>query len=178
MASQKKEEIKMAQESLPKTDFSNSETGCCPRFDFAAWDNKEFVLKDRLFVKASTRSFFHVPLNFGKVFSRVMDAMEASGARGEEFLVLSDECSMWGAQHYFLAQKDVPGETSVRLSGTFFAKVFEGPYSNVPKWQKEMLNDLSGKNKSAKKVFFYYTTCPKCAKRYGKNFVVLLAQME
>jgi hypothetical protein len=24
---------------------------------------------------------------------------------------------------------------------------------------------------------FYYTTCPKCAKRYGKNYVVLLAQI-
>jgi len=25
--------------------------------------------------------------------------------------------------------------------------------------------------------YFYYTTCPKCAKKYGKNYVVLLAQV-
>ena len=24
---------------------------------------------------------------------------------------------------------------------------------------------------------FYYTTCPNCAKIYGKNYVVLLAQL-
>ncbi len=25
--------------------------------------------------------------------------------------------------------------------------------------------------------FNYYTTCPKCAKKYGKNYVVILAQV-
>jgi len=27
------------------------------------------------------------------------------------------------------------------------------------------------------KLFFFYTTCPKCAKAYGKNYVVLLAKV-
>jgi hypothetical protein len=27
-----------------------------------------------------------------------------------------------------------------------------------------------------KKTYCYYTTCPRCAKKYGKNYVVLLAQ--
>jgi len=26
--------------------------------------------------------------------------------------------------------------------------------------------------------FFYYTTCPKCAKHYGKNYVVAFAEVQ
>jgi hypothetical protein len=26
-------------------------------------------------------------------------------------------------------------------------------------------------------LYCYYTTCPKCAKKYGKNYVVLLAKV-
>ena len=33
------------------------------------------------------------------------------------------------------------------------------------------------KGKVAKQLLFYYTTCPKCAKAYGKNYVVLFAQV-
>jgi hypothetical protein len=27
------------------------------------------------------------------------------------------------------------------------------------------------------KMYFFYTTCPKCAKVYGKNYTVLLAKI-
>jgi len=40
-----------------------------------------------------------------------------------------------------------------------------------------MQNYVKSKNKDLKKLYFYYTTCPKCAKIYGKNYVVLLAQV-
>jgi NMD protein affecting ribosome stability and mRNA decay len=25
-------------------------------------------------------------------------------------------------------------------------------------------------------MYFFYTTCPKCARKYGKNYVAILAQ--
>jgi hypothetical protein len=34
------------------------------------------------------------------------------------------------------------------------------------------------KEKKIKKMYFSYTTCPKCAKAYGKNYVVLFAQID
>jgi hypothetical protein len=36
---------------------------------------------------------------------------------------------------------------------------------------------VENKEKSLKKLYFSYTTCPKCAKAYGKNYVVLFAQI-
>ena len=40
-----------------------------------------------------------------------------------------------------------------------------------------MTAEVAEQNETLKKMFFYYTTCPKCAKAYGKNYVVLLAQV-
>jgi hypothetical protein len=36
---------------------------------------------------------------------------------------------------------------------------------------------VASKQKAMQKLYFFYTTCPKCAKAYGKNYVVLLAQI-
>ncbi len=60
---------------------------------------------------------------------------------------------------------------------TFLTKVFEGPFSNMRKWIEEMKTHVSTQGKSFRKLYFYYTTCPKCAKKYGKNYVVILAQV-
>jgi hypothetical protein len=64
------------------------------------------------------------------------------------------------------------------ISGIFLSKVFEGHFSNIGKWIKEMQAFVATKGKPIRKLYFYYTTCPKCAKKYGKNYVVILAQVE
>jgi len=71
----------------------------------------------------------------------------------------------------------VPGASMATLSGTFLAKVFEGPYKDIRRWICEMGKYVESKNKRLKRLLFYYTTCPKCAKKYGKNYVVLLGQV-
>jgi len=40
-----------------------------------------------------------------------------------------------------------------------------------------MADYVSRKGKTSKKTYFFYATCPKCAKYYGKNYVVILAQL-
>jgi hypothetical protein len=64
-----------------------------------------------------------------------------------------------------------------RMSGTFLTKVFEGPYRNARKWMNEMKAYVASKGKQIKRMYFFYTTCPKCAKVYGKNYTVLLAMV-
>jgi len=74
--------------------------------------------------------------------------------------------------------KEVPGAKNVALSGAFFTKVFDGPYNAVPKWIKETDSQIAAQGKTAKKHYVYFTTCPKCAKTYGHNYAVALAQVE
>jgi len=72
----------------------------------------------------------------------------------------------------------VPDLEMVTLSGTFLSYVFEGPYKEVGKWVKGMEDFVNSKHKNIIKLYFYYTTCSKCAKHYGKNYVVGFAQVD
>ena len=154
-----------------------AETGCCPRFNPEPWEEKEITFKDRLFIKDHVRSFLHIPLNFGQVMTKNMKRIEEAGALAPEPLVLSDEKSLWGADVYIAVSKEVPSAEMERISGTFLTKVFEGPYGNTPKWVRAMHDFIKSRGKEAKKLYFFYTTCPKCAKVYGKNYTVLLAEV-
>ncbi len=158
--------------------MTNSDTvECCPRFNPEPWDGKELSWKDRKFVKDRVRSFLHIPLNFGSVMVRNMQRIEAAGAKADEMIVLSDENSLWGADVYISVSKDVPNADNVTISGTFLSKVFEGPYQHVHKWIEETKSFVASRGKQLKKLYCYYTTCPKCARKYGKNYVVILAQV-
>lgn len=152
-------------------------TGCCDPFDPAPWQEKEITWNNKLFVKDHVTSFLHIPLNMGSVVTRNMKLIEAAHANSPVQLMLSDENSLWGADIYIDVTKDVPGAKTATISGTFLTKVFEGPYKNVGKWMKAMQEYVAGKGKSIKKLYCCYTTCPKCAKAYGKNYVVLFAQV-
>jgi hypothetical protein len=157
--------------------YENSETGCCPRFNPAPWEDKEVTFKDKLFVKDRVRCLLHIPLNFGSVMVRSMGRITAAGALAPEPLLLSDEKSLWGSDVYIAVGKEVPGAEMVRLSGTFLTRVFEGPYKDVRKWVAEMKTFVDSRKKQMQKLYFFYTTCPKCAKYYGKNYTVLLARI-
>jgi hypothetical protein len=153
------------------------ETGCCPIFDPEPWDEKEVTWQDKLFIKDHVTSFLHIPLNFGKVVVRNMKIIEDAQAGNPQNLMLSDEKSLWGSDVYIAVSQEVPGAKLERVSGTFLTKVFEGGYQNAGKWAKEMESYVRSKGKEIKKTYFWYTTCPKCAKAYGKNYTVILAMV-
>jgi hypothetical protein len=157
--------------------YEDSETGCCKRFEPEPWDEKEVTWDNKLFLKDRVKSFFHIPLNFGKVMVKNVEAIKAADALPVEPLMLSDENSLWGADIYIAVAKDVPGARMVKISGTFLTKVFEGHYRNAPKWHKEMVAFMKSKGKEAGKIYFFYTTCPRCAEFYGKNYTVLVAEI-
>jgi hypothetical protein len=152
-------------------------TGCCEPFDPVPWDDKEIIWKDKLFVKDHVSSLFHIPLNMGKKVIKNIALIEKANARAPYQLMLTDEKSSWGSDIYIDVSSDVPGAQMVKLSGTFLTKVFEGPYQNAGKWAEEIKEYVKARGKSLKKLYFSYTTCPKCAKAYGKNYVVLFAQI-
>jgi hypothetical protein len=150
---------------------------CCPKFDPNPWVDKEISWEKKLFLQDRVISFLHIPLNFGAVMKRSVATIEAAGAMPDDVIVLSDENSLWGADVYIAISKDIPGARTATLSGTFLTRVFEGPYRNMRKWIEEMKSFVKSKGKELKKLYFYYTTCPKCVKKYGKNYVVILAQL-
>jgi hydrolase family protein len=163
---------------LPAYDARDKSTGCCARFDPAGWDRQELNFDAKRFVRARTRSLFHIPINMRSVFRKTFAAIEAAAARSDrDFIVLSMELSPWAAEHYFAVTKDVPGQDMVRLSGDFLTRVFEGPYRDMPQWRRDLASYAAERDKRVDRTFFFYTTCPGCARVYGKNYVVGAAQV-
>lgn len=167
----------MEMNHLPKYDPSKNETGCCPRFEPLAWEDQELHFDDKLFVRAETVSLFHIPLNMSSVFTATFKAIQDAHAEDEEFAVLSHDISPWRAEHLFAVKHEVPNAENVRLSGDFVTHVFEGPFSDAGKWSQAMDKWVAAKRMRVEDKYFFFTTCPKCAKHYGKNYVVAIAQV-
>jgi hypothetical protein len=153
-------------------------TGCCAPFDPAPWQEKEINWQDKPFVKDHVTQFLHIPLNMGSKVVKNMNLITVAKAEAPYQLMLTDEKSMWSSDIYIDVVKEVPGAKMATISGKFLTKVFEGPYQNAGKWAQEMDIYVKSKGKTMNKLYFSYTTCPKCAKAYGKNFVVLFAQID
>lgn len=156
----------------------NGETGCCPRFNPDPWDGKVLEWKDKKFVKARVGTFMFMPINFGKVMTHVMNKIEAAEAKPEIGLCLSDHTSRWNMDIYVAVAREVSDLKNVTISGKFLSKVYEGPFSDTGKWCKEFEAYAKDKGYDIKKWYMSYTTCPACAKAYGKNYVVIIAEIK
>lgn len=157
---------------LPKYDSSDNPTGCCPRFKPEGWDEQKLHFEDKPFVRVTTRSIFQIPINMGNVFSKTFGVLEKEHAVNEDqYIVLSRDISPWKTEHFFAVNKEVPGQEMAYFNGDYLTRVFEGPYKEAPKWYEQMQKYIKQSGKKAGDIYFFYTTCPKCAK-YGKNYVV------
>ena len=163
---------------IPLIDINQSATGCCTLISPDEWDGQTLTFKDKLFAKTHTRSIFHIPLDMHRVMKDAQAKIEAAGAATPQWLILSREASAWHADHYFAVAKDVPGLESAQISGTFVTKVFEGPYQDARKWHEELTKYATSLGNTPTAIYFFYTTCPKCAKIYGKNYVIGFAQIK
>ncbi len=159
---------------------SNAEP-CCPKFDTTPWDEKTHQWQDKLFIIGTIPQLFHMPLpwTLNSTMSRMWNQAQEAGAAPDlkDFLVLAYDPSPWKSELYLSVTKEVPGTENVKLTGTFLSKVFDGPYNAVPKWIKAMETYVTSKGKQTHKYYFYFTTCPKCAKIHGHNYVVAFAQV-
>lgn len=162
----------------PAYDTSDNPTGCCPRFKPEGWDGQELHFEGKLFARAKTHSVFHIPIDMGPVFAKTFKAIEAAGAQPpNQTIVLSRDLSPWSAEHLFAVTAPVEGLEMARLSGDYRTRVFEGPYQDAPNWVRGFNDELNRRGERAERTYFFYTTCPKCAKAYGKNYVVGVAQV-
>jgi hypothetical protein len=150
---------------------------CCPKFDPAPWDEKMFEWKNKRFVKGKVFSLFNMPMTFGKVIKNLNEKVEQAHATIPEYVCLSDHTSKWNMDLYLAVDKEIPGATNVTVSGKFLSKVYEGPFQDTGKWCKDFEQYAQSKNLTITKWYMWYTTCPKCAKKYGKNYVVIVGEV-
>ncbi|HLN20710.1 MAG TPA: hydrolase [Bacteroidales bacterium] len=154
-----------------------SENVCCPRIDPALWEDRNLDWHNKMFVKDRVHTFMFMPLDFGRVMSRIGKKISNAGAVIPDYLALSDHTSKWNMDIYVAVDREVPGAVNTTISGKFFSKIYEGPFSDTGKWCKDFDSVVKSRGSSVKKLFMWYTTCPKCAKKYGKNYVAVIGEL-
>ena len=151
---------------------------CCPPFNPALWDEKILEWDNKKFIKDKVRTLFYVPMNFGKVMKRMDKKVRKSGAQMPDSICLSDHTSKWNMNVYLAVDREIQGAENVAFSGKFLSKVYEGDFKETGKWCKDFESYAKGRGFEIKKWYMWYTTCPKCAKKYGHNYVVVLAKID
>ncbi len=157
---------------------NETSTTCCPPFDPALWDDKLIEWNNKKFIKDSVLTLFYMPITFGKVMKRLDRKVSSANATIPDWLCLSDHTSKWNMDVYLAIDKEIPDENLVTFSGKFYSKVYEGALKETAKWCKDYEAVVKSKGLNIKKWYMWYTTCPKCAKKYGKNYVAIVAEVE
>ncbi len=155
-----------------------TEQECCPKIEPSQWDDKTLEWQNKRFVRASVRTLFFMPMNFGGVMRKLDKKVREAGANIQDNLCLADHTSKWNMDLYLAVDKAIPGAENTQISGKFYSKIYEGPFSDTGKWCKEYERIVKNKGMDIKKWYMWYTTCPKCAKKYGKNYVAIMGQVE
>ncbi|MBN2810831.1 MAG: hypothetical protein JXP39_02950 [Spirochaetales bacterium] len=154
---------------------------CCPQFDPAPWDGITHEWKNKPFIVDSIPQFLHIPLP-GAMDRMMKRLMKKAGDFGiapdpKAYLLLSRDTSPWKSVYYYGVSRELPEAETVTLSGKFMSRAFDGPYSKVPLFIKEMEKSVKAEDRTALNYYCFYTTCPKCAIKYGHNYIVVIAEV-
>ncbi len=154
---------------------------CCPRFDPTPWEGIIHNWDDKPFLTASVPQIFHMPIPgiYGKKITSLWDEAKRLGIAPEEndFLMLSQDPSPWKSTLMLSVTGTKPDAPIVKLSGRFISKTYDGPYSGIPGYLADFEEYAHERRMHIGDVYFYYTTCPKCAKKYGHNYIVLFGKI-
>ncbi len=153
------------------------EPECCPEFNQAAWDNQVIEWDKKRFIKGRVCTFMFMPLNFGGAMRKMNALVEKAGAGIPDWLCLSDHTSKWNMDLFLAVDREIPGAENTVLTGKYFGRVYEGPFRDTGKWTEDYKAAAKERGLEIKKWYMWYTTCPKCAKKYGKNYVVIICEI-
>ncbi len=158
--------------------MSKNDVPCCPEFNPVPWDSKILEWDNKKFIKDKVRTFLYMPLNFGSVIKKIMKKAEKEESFSPDYLCLSDHTSKWNMDIYLAVEEVIGGIQNITMSGSFFSRVYEGNFKDTGKWCSDFKSHAEKAGLNIGKIYMWYTTCPKCAKKYGKNYVVVIGKID
>ena len=91
--------------------------------------------------------------------------------------MFSKEESMFSSTLLISLKRDAKDLETERLSGKYISMIFENGYGQTPKWTRQVERYMKEQGKVAVELLFWYATCPKCARKYGKTQKVIFAKV-
>ena len=167
----------MAGKGDEKKPAAEKGTENCVEFKPEPWNEKEISWKGKFFVKEKIPTFFGKSFNQEKILEKANKKIEAAKAQSKVPFVFIDKSSMFSSSMYIEVSKPVQGLMDVKLTANFLSKAFEGKSKNLNIWVKDMEKFVKTKGKDVKKNYFFTPYSKKCAKKFGKNYTVILAEI-
>lgn len=126
------------------------------------------------------RTFFHIPFppSIGKKVTKMHELAQKAGATIPDLtdaLILFRDPSAFRSEIYYAVTKEVDGANNTTITGSFVTRVYDGPFNKVPVFIKEMGKFLEERGQTAKDYYVHYAYCPKCAKKYNHNYMIIFA---
>ena len=126
------------------------------------------------------RTFFHIPFppSIGKKVTKMHELAQKAGATIPDLtdaLILFRDPSAFRSEIYYAVTKEVDGANNTTVTGSFVTRVYDGPFNKVPVFIKEMGKFLEERGQTAKDYYVHYAYCPKCAKKYNHNYMIIFA---
>ncbi|HOZ54052.1 MAG TPA: hypothetical protein PKY25_01825 [Bacilli bacterium] len=166
---------------MPDTYLKTNEKDiCCPMPNIKDWDNKIVDLNNKRFIRMYTKSFLYIPINMGKIMTALNKLVTDNHAEVDitKAMILTKNLSPWKAEQLHSVSKEINGADNVILNGKFYSKVIDGPYQDAKKLCEALITYSKENGYSSNDIYIFYTTCPKCAKKYGKNYIIGLIRLE
>lgn len=156
---------------------------CCPRFSPEKWDKKHHDWKHKPFIMESIPTLFHIPFPpmIGKKAEKLTGLKEdakKTEEQKEDALFLFRDPTAFRSELYLSTTGTVPHANNVAISGKFVSQVFDGNYNAIPKFMKQMDAWLATEGLKSKDYYVHYAYCPKCAKKFGANYMILFARID
>ena len=151
---------------------------CCPPFNVEAWDDRILRFDHLHFIKRSVVCLWYIPLNFAQVVRRAKRTIEAQTAEIVDGIVLSDHRSLWRMDALIAIDRACEGLGTFTLEGEYLSAVYEGPHGKTAEFAKDFTSLAQRRGVTIKRYLMYYPLCPRCAKEQGKNYSVMIAQIE
>lgn len=151
---------------------------CCPEFNPNDWQDKILDWDNKLFIKENVFTLFYIPINFGGTMKKLDKLATKSNAKVLDNICLSDHTSKWKMEVLLAVDKKIENAQNIELSGKYYCRIYEGNFKETGNWCKDYEAIKAAKGYKANKLFMWYTTCPKCAKKYGKNYVGIISKID
>lgn len=156
---------------------NKQEPGCCPEFHPEPWHDRFHDWNGKPFIRDHVWTFFFIPLNFGSVMRRIMGKVEQAGAEMPDYICLSDHTSRWNMDVYLAVNQRIENADNHTFTGRYYSRVYEGKFSETGRWTEEYKKSVAELGLTIDRWYMWYTTCPKCARKSGRNPVVILCSV-
>ncbi len=149
----------------------------CPRLVREEWDRQIHQWDKKPFYALPYRSFFGWPTNLARQTAAAVDLLSRRGLLESIPINFAVNEQSFGGTLLISINRNVKDLETRAISGKFMSFFFEGKYTQRTDWIRQVYRYGRANNLNFHELYFWYATCPTCAKKQGYAQVVIFGKI-